>query len=102
MNLIASTSKLCYYVRGQEPGVASCDIYIGILYLKVAIKHILKLRHMLNFIKKYIIHPVINHLRVDVSKQRIRITKGCISPIFQINFNDMIIRYSLFFQIVTE
>lgn len=52
---------------------------------------------MLNLIKKYVIHPVINHLRVNVGKQRIRITKWCISPILQINFNDMIIWNSLFF-----
>lgn len=81
MNLIATTSKLCNYVRGQETGVASRDIYICILYLKVAIKNILKLRHMLDFIKKYVIHLVIGHFRVDMSKQRIRITKGCISPV---------------------
>ena len=96
MNLIDSTSELCDYVRGQEPGVASCDIYIGILYFKVAIKHILELRHMLNLVKKYVIHLVIRHFRVYMCKQSIRISKRCISPILQINFNDMIIRNSLF------
>gem|GEM_PF-6396999 len=81
MNLIASTSELCDYVRRQEPGVTSSNIHISIFNLKVTIEHIFKFRHMLNLIKKYVIHLIIDHLRVNVSKQRIRITKGCISPI---------------------
>ncbi len=66
MNLIASTSELCDYVCGQEPGVTSSDINISIFNLKVTIEHIFELRHMLNLIKKYVIHLVIHHLRVDM------------------------------------
>ena len=57
---------------------------------------------MLNLIKEYVIHVVIHHLGIDMGKQRIGITKWCISSIFKVYLNDMITSNSLFFQVVIE
>ena len=66
MNLVSSASKLCYNICRQETRVTSCHINIGILYFKITIKHILKFWHMLDLIKKYIIHLVVYHFRINI------------------------------------
>lgn len=68
MNLISTSSKFCDYVCGQKARVTPRNIYVGIINLKVAVENILKLRHMLDLIKKYVIHIIIHHLGVNVSE----------------------------------
>ncbi len=82
MYLVSSSSKFCYYIRRQKSGVATCYVNIGVIYLEVAIEHIFKLRYELNFIKKYIIHFIVYHFRINVGKQCIWVTQGIIASIF--------------------
>ena len=43
MNLVAPASELCDDIFGQEPGVAACDIDIGIGHLEITVENIFEL-----------------------------------------------------------
>ena len=73
MDLIPSAGELSSDILGQQPCIASCHIYIHVLFPEIPVQNGLEAIKRLDLIKQQIIHPVICHLGMDIRHEFLRI-----------------------------